>query len=259
MPLNNRIRSWDGQRIWIQGASSGIGNALARALIERGARVAITARDRAALEVLAQTAKAGQVLVLPADITVPAELVSAWETLKQQWSGLDLLVLLAGTHQPVRAWELDADSAERLFQVNVFGALRTLSLVLPDFISRRTGGVAIVSSVAGYCGLPTSLVYGASKAALNNLAETLYLDLHPKSVGVYLVAPGFVKTPLTDRNPFEMPAMISAESAALEMIRGFEKGAFEIHFPRRFTLIMKLIRMLPYRLFFPLIHRITGL
>ena len=107
--------------------------------------------------------------------------------------------------------------------------------------------------------MPTSLAYGPSKAALTNFTETLYLDLRPKGVSVYLVNPGFVKTPLTDRNAFEMPALISVEQAVSQMLRGFARGEFEIHFPKRFTRLMKLLRILPYRLFFPLVHRITGL
>ena len=117
----------------------------------------------------------------------------------------------------------------------------------------------MVSSVAGYGGLPSSLIYGATKAALINFTETLYLDLAPRGIGVYLINPGFVKTPLTDRNEFKMPALISAEQAAEEMIKGFEDGKFEIHFPKRFTFWLKLLRFLPYGIYFLLIHKLTGL
>jgi NAD(P)-dependent dehydrogenase (short-subunit alcohol dehydrogenase family) len=116
-----------------------------------------------------------------------------------------------------------------------------------------------VSSVAGYGGLPTSLVYGATKAALINLTETLYLDLAPRGIGVYLINPGFVKTPLTDRNTFRMPALISADEAAAEILAGLARGCFEIHFPRRFTRWLKLLRVLPYRWYFALVHKGTGL
>ncbi len=259
MPLNKRIRDWRDQRVWVLGASSGIGKALAKALLERGARVALTARNKEALEVLAHEYGASQTLVLPADVTNQFDIDAAYARVNAQWSGIDLVVLLAGTHSPVRAWELDANEAEALFRVNVFGVFRTLARVIPDLVSRGEGGIAVVSSVAGYRGLPTSLAYGASKAALTNFCETLYLDLRPKGVSVYLVSPGFVRTPLTDRNAFDMPALISVEEAAYQMVRGFERGEFEIHFPKRFTRMMKLLRLLPYRLFFPLVHRITGL
>ncbi len=259
MPLNARIRDWRGRRVWVIGASSGIGKAFAEALLKRGARVALSSRNTAALEALCRDAGAGQALVLPMDVNDASDIKKAYARLKDSWSGFDLLVLLAGTHQSIRAWELNADQAEQLFGTNVLGVIRTLSLVIPELVQRGDGGIAVVSSVAGFCGLPTSLVYGASKAALINFTETLFLDLRPKGVSVYLVNPGFVKTPLTDRNEFEMPALIPAHDAAEQMLRGFENGEFEIHFPKRFTRLMKLLRLLPYRLFFPLVHRFTGL
>ena len=259
MSPNVRIKEWRGQRVWIIGASSGIGKAFAEALLKRGARVALSARNASALESLAEHAHPEQTLVLPMDVNNGTEIEKAYAQLTDRWSGFDLLVLLAGTHLPVRAWELNADEAERLFRTNVFGVVRALTLVIPDLMKKGDGGIAVVSSVAGYRGLPTSLVYGASKAALINFTETLYLDLRPRGVSVYLVNPGFVRTPLTDRNPFEMPALISAEDAAVHMLKGFANGEFEIHFPKRFTCLMKLLRILPYRLFFPLVHRFTGL
>ena len=259
MSQNTRIKDWGGRRVWVIGASSGIGKAFSEALIKRGARVALSARNASALESLAEGAQAGQTLVLPMDVNNGAEIEKAYAQLEDAWSGFDLLVLLAGTHLPVRAWELNAGEAEQLFRTNVFGVIRALTLVIPDLVKKGEGGIAVVSSVAGYCGLPTSLVYGASKAALINFTETLYLDLRPKGISVYLVNPGFVRTPLTDRNPFEMPALISAEDAATHMLKGFSDGEFEIHFPKRFTRLMKLLRILPYRLFFPLVHRFTGL
>ncbi|MGD2141582.1 MAG: SDR family NAD(P)-dependent oxidoreductase [Burkholderiales bacterium] len=257
--LNTRIKEWRDRRVWVIGASSGMGKAFAEALLKRGARVALSARNASALEALARNARPENALVLPMDVNENSDIENAYARLKDAWSGIDLVVLLAGMHMPIRAWELNAETAEQLFETNVFGAMRTLELVIPDLVQRGDGGIAVVSSVAGYCGLPTSLVYGASKAALTNFTETLYLDLRPKGVSVFLVNPGFVKTPLTDRNEFEMPALIAPENAAAQMLRGFENGEFEIHFPKRFTRVMKLLRLLPYRIFFPLVHRFTGL
>lgn len=257
--LNARIMDWRDRRVWVIGASSGMGKSFAEALLKRGARVALSARNASALEALGRDARPEQALILPMDVNERYDIENAYAKLKDAWSGIDLVVLLAGIHLPVRAWELNADAAEQLFRTNVFGVMRTLELVIPDLVERGDGGIAVVSSVAGYCGLPTSLVYGASKAALTNFTETLYLDLRPKGVSVFLVNPGFVQTPLTDRNEFEMPALIPAEEAAAHMLRGFENGEFEIHFPKRFTRFMKLLRLLPYRFFFPLVHRFTGL
>ena len=259
MSLNKPITSWNGRRVWVVGASSGIGAAFARALIVRGAQVALSARNAQALAGIAATGSPEQTLQLPLDVTRPEDIAAAFHRINSSWSGLDLAVLLAGSHQSVRAWELDAVQARKLVETNLIGVLNASAVLAPAFCRNANGAIAIVSSVAGYGGLPSSLVYGATKAALINFAETLYLDLAPRGVGVYLINPGFVKTPLTDRNAFKMPALISAEEAAEEMIKGFGEGKFEMHFPRRFTFWFKILRLLPYRIYFPLIHKFTGL
>lgn len=255
MSLNPKLGDWRGQRVWLIGASSGIGEATARLLMQRGARVALTSRNRDALAALANA----NALVVPADVTDRDALAAAFDAVRAGFGGVDVALVNAGTHQPVRAWELDAAAAERLVRVNLVGAINACALLAPYFADRGCGRLAITASVAGYGGLPSGLVYGATKAALINFAETLYLDLAPRGVAVHLINPGFVKTPLTDRNDFKMPALIGADEAAREMLAGIEAGAFEIHFPRRFTRMMKLLRLLPYRAYFPLVHRITGL
>ena len=259
MSFNEPIKEWTGRRVWVIGASSGIGAAFARALLDRGARVALSARSRDTLARLAESGRPGQVLSLPLDVTREAELSTALASIQSAWSGLDLVVLLAGNHVPVRAWDLTATKARDLVETNLMGVLNALAVVTPVLLNAGRGGVAVVSSVAGYSGLPTGLIYGATKAALINLTETLYLDLAPRGIGVYLVNPGFVRTPLTDRNTFSMPALISPEEAARQMLRGMERGEFEIHFPKRFTRWLKFLRLLPYRLYFPIVHKFTGL
>jgi short-subunit dehydrogenase len=159
----------------------------------------------------------------------------------------------------VRAWQLDAAQARATVEVNLIGALNLVAATQRRLIEQGAGGIALVSSVAGYGGLPNSLVYGATKAALINLAETLWLDLAPRGVSVYLVNPGFVETLLTAQNRFRMPALIGADEAAREILDGIERGAFDIHFPKRFTRVMKLLRLLPYPLYFRLVRRYTGL
>jgi NAD(P)-dependent dehydrogenase (short-subunit alcohol dehydrogenase family) len=198
-------------------------------------------------------------LAVPLDVTDAAAVAPALQRVISAWGGVDLVVLCSGTHQPVRAWELDAAEARRLVDVNINGVFNCLQPVIGQLLQQGAGGVAVVSSVAGYGGLPTALVYGATKAALINLSETLYLDLAPRGIGVYVINPGFVKTPLTDRNTFAMPALISVEAAATAIIAGFARGDFEIHFPKRFTLWLKLLRLLPYRWYFALVHKGTGL
>ena len=258
MSLNPAIRDWRDKRVWVIGASSGIGAALARALLAQGARVALSARSVPGLAQIAATPGA-TVLVMPLDVTDAAAVAPALQQVVAAWGGIDLVVWCAGSHNPVRAWDLDAADARRLVDVNLNGVINGLPAVVRQLLLQNSGGMAIVSSVSGYGGLPTALVYGATKAALINLTETLYLDLAPRGIGVYLINPGFVKTPLTDRNTFKMPALISADEAAQEIIAGFARGSFEIHFPRRFTLWLKMLRLLPYRLYFALVHQGTGL
>ena len=255
MSLNPKLVDWNGQRVWLIGASSGIGEATARRLMQRGARVALTSRNRDALTALAD----GHALVAAADVTDRASLQAAFDDVCAHFGGIDVALINAGTHQPVRAWELDAESAARLVQVNLAGAINATALLAPYFAQRGGGRIALTASVAGYGGLPTGLVYGATKAALINFAETLYLDLAPRGVAVHLINPGFVKTPLTDLNDFTMPALIGVDEAAREILAGIERGEFEIHFPKRFTRMLKMLKLLPYRAYFPLVHRITGL
>ena len=255
MSLNPKLADWHGQRVWLIGASSGIGEATAKLLMARGAQVALTSRNRAALTALADS----RALVAPADVTDRASLQDAFDAIRARFGGIDVAIINAGTHQPVRAWELDAVAAEHLVQVNLVGAMNVSALLAPYFAQRGSGRLAITASVAGYGGLPSGLVYGATKAALINFAETLYLDLAPRGVAVHLINPGFVKTPLTDLNEFKMPALIEPDEAAREILSGIERGAFEIHFPKRFTRVLKLLNLLPYRAYFPLVHRITGL
>ncbi|MBX9961584.1 MAG: SDR family NAD(P)-dependent oxidoreductase [Burkholderiales bacterium] len=259
MPLNPPIADWTDQRVWVVGASTGIGAAVAKALLARGARVALSARRPEPLDALAAAAPPEKALALAVDVTDALSVAEAHRALITAWGRLDVVLVVAGTYKPMRAWELDLHAARALVDVNVNGVLNVLAAVLPQLLASNEGHVGIVASVAGYGGLPQALIYGPTKAALINLAEVLYLDLAPRGIGVHLICPGFVKTPLTDGNDFHMPALISAEEAADRTLRGFERGEFETHYPKRFTRWLKVLRLLPYRLYFPLVRRITGL
>lgn len=255
MSLNSPLIDWHDRRVWIIGASSGIGAALARALLARGARVAVSARREEALAALVE--RGGHALVLPFDVNDAAKLAQAEHTLVETWGGYDLVVYMAGDYTPMPVAEFKLARAQELLNTNLRGALNALSVVLPRLLLARRGAIALVASVAGYRGLPQSLVYGPTKAALINLSEALYLELRPHGIEVFLINPGFVATPLTAGNKFTMPALISAERAAAEIIRGFAHGRFEIHFPRRFTGWLKVLRLLPYAWYFPLVRRLT--
>jgi NAD(P)-dependent dehydrogenase (short-subunit alcohol dehydrogenase family) len=257
MALNPKITDWKGLRVWILGASAGIGAALARELARRGARVAGTARNVEALE-KALGACPGA-LALPGDVTRPETIAAACDRVVAEWGGIDMAVFMAGTYTAARAWDVPVEGARSEVEINLMGAFNGVALVLPQMLQQGRGALVLVSSVAGYRGLPNSLVYGATKSALINMAETLYLDLAPRGVAVHLVNPGFVRTPLTDKNTFRMPALIEADEAARRIADGIEAGRFEIHFPKRFTGWLKLLEMLPYRWYFAAVRRFTGL
>lgn len=257
MPLNPPLPDWPQCRVWLIGASTGIGAATAQALLRAGAKVAVSARNEKALHEVVN--KHLQARVLPLDYTDSTTVKDALQQLLAAWGAIDLVLLIAGTHQEVRAWELQEAAAMELLKTNLHGVIGTCSVVIPQLLQQGHGALGIVSSAAGYRGLPKALIYGASKAALINFTETLYLDLHPRHIGVYLINPGFVKTPLTDKNQFKMPALISADEAAAHILRGLRKGRFEIHFPRRFTYSLKLLCLLPYRWYFSIIRKAIGL
>lgn len=260
MALNPRIANWNGRRAWLVGASSGIGRATAAALHARGAQVVVSARNAAALQAFTDQHPGSQAVVL--DSTDRAAVQTAAAQLLAQ-GPLDLVCYCAGTYQPMRATAFDLEVMLQHQQTNVTGALLVLDAVLPAMVqaaqSGRPGHLSLVASVAGFRALPKSLAYGPTKAALIHLAEALYLDLHALGLGVSVVNPGFVATPLTAGNEFAMPALISPEDAARAMLQGWARGTFDIHFPKRFTRVMQLLRLLPYGLYFPAVRRITGL
>jgi len=252
--LNPRLMDWRGKTVWIVGASSGIGQATASALHWQGARVVVSARKTRLLDAFVAQHPGSQALVL--DATDAQAVNTATRQLLAQ-GPLDCVVYCAGHYQAMRADALDLADMLRHWEVNYIGALYLLNAVLPALLARGTGHISLVGSVAGYRGLPNSLAYGPTKAALINLAETLYLDLHSRGLGVSIINPGFVQTPLTAGNDFAMPALLTPQQAATAILRGWADGTFEIHFPRRFTVWLKILRMLPYRVFFPLVRRVT--
>jgi NADP-dependent 3-hydroxy acid dehydrogenase YdfG len=243
--------------VWITGASAGIGRALALRLAREARPVAISARGQAALAELAALAP-DKLFPFPLDVTDRAAVRDAVAAIAARFGQIDLAVLNAGTHRPMSAESFSSDTVRHLLEVNVMGVAHGLEALLPAMIARRGGQIAVVSSVAGWRGLPTSAAYGASKAALHNLVESLRFDADRLGIKLQLINPGFVKTPLTDRNPFPMPFLISAEAAAERIAAGLGRDCFEITFPRRFTWRLKLLRMLPYRWYFPLVRRFTG-
>jgi NAD(P)-dependent dehydrogenase (short-subunit alcohol dehydrogenase family) len=254
MALNPRLQTWRGQRVWLIGASSGIGLACAQALHAAGAQVCVSARQSAALDEFVAQHPGARALAM--DVTdansVAQASAAAWAT-----QGLDWVVYCAGHYRAHDAAHFDLADMLRHQDVNYTGALRVLDVLLPRLLAQGHGHVSLVSSVAGYRGLPKSLAYGPTKAALSHLAEVLYFDLHPRGLGVSVVCPGFVQTPLTAQNDFHMPALMRPADAAQCMLQGWQRGLFEIHFPKRFTRWMKLLQILPCAWYFPLVARLT--
>lgn len=253
-PLNTPITDWRGRSVWLVGASSGIGLACAQALHAAGAKVCVSARQAALLKAFVVSHPGS--IAMPLDVTDAAALKTAAQQLHAQ-QGLDVVVYCAGYYKAQRAQHFDVVGMQKHWQVNYDGALLLLDAVLPFMLQQQSGHLSFISSVAGYRGLPQSLAYGPTKAALTHLCEALYLDLQDHGIGVSVVNPGFVATPLTAQNTFEMPALLTPAQAAQHMLQGWRHGVFEIHFPKRFTRWLQLLRVLPYRWYFPLVRRAT--
>jgi NAD(P)-dependent dehydrogenase (short-subunit alcohol dehydrogenase family) len=242
---------------WITGASSGIGRALALRLARDGRTVVASARNADALSDLAREA-GGRVLPAPLDVTDLAAVTRTVGAIERNYGPIALAVLNAGTHLPLSADNFSAEKFRKLVEINLMGTVNCLEPVLASMRARRSGHIAVVASVAGYGGLPTATAYGATKAALINMCEALKPDCDRLGIKLQLVDPGFVETPLTDKNPYPMPFIIPVERAIDRFVEGLAGDRFEITFPKRFALILKFLRMLPYGLYFRIVKRKTG-
>ena len=238
--------------IWMVGASEGIGEAVARKLAAQGATLILSARSRDKLETLASQLPGRSHRVLPLDVTDTVSIERAWNELGTM---PDMMIYNAGAYDPLGAAEFDITRTRRMMDVNFTGALYVLQQVIPAYVAATRGHIVLVGSVAGYTGLPKAIGYGASKAALIHLAENMRIDLGSKGIKVHIVNPGFVKTRLTDKNEFPMPFLMTPEQAAERIVSGLASSRFEIHFPRRLSLGLKLLRILPYRLYFWLLDK----
>jgi NADP-dependent 3-hydroxy acid dehydrogenase YdfG len=237
------------QRIWLTGASSGIGEALVAPLVASGARVAISARRGEILQSLADRYADGVVVPVPVDVTDRAAVAAAVRHVEALWGGIDLAILNAGTHIPVNGAAIDAGDFETLIRANYLSVIYGAEAVLPGMLARGHGHLAGVASVAGYRALPTAAAYGASKAAAILALDAIRFDVQPRGVHVTVINPGFVRTPLTDKNTFAMPGLVDADEAARIIVRGLARRKKEIHFPAAFSWTMKALRVLPYPVF----------
>ncbi len=238
----------------VTGGGSGIGRALARSLAGDGQVVAISGRNLAALTETA-TAAPHAIHCHPLDVTDGDAAAQAVAAIESGLGPIDIAVLNAGTYEPIWVEGFDPGVFRRMIESNLIGVGNTIAPLLDRMRRRGTGTIVIVASVAGYAGLPGASAYGASKAALINMAEALYPDARRYGIRIAVVCPGFVETPLTAQNDFEMPFLMSVDEACRRIRRGLETGRFEIAFPRRFVLLLKLARLLPYGLYFRLTAR----
>lgn len=280
---------------WIVGASTGIGRALALALLARGDRVVVSARSRERLLEIAaeagvdadigpytgegahanagphgatsyqaktesapgQRALGAACTVVPCDVTNAQSVAGAFAAASAALGKIDVAVLNAGTYTPASDADISVDSYRQVFDVNVLGVVRLLEHLVPAMQASGGGHIAMTSSLTGYIGLPHAAAYSATKAALISMAESLHSELAPSGIRVTVINPGFVDTPLTDRNDFPMPFLISPTAAAEAIVRGLDAGRFEVRFPWQMALIMRALRLLPYGLYFRLARRLV--
>ena len=235
------------KKIWITGASSGIGRALAEKFAKENWKVAVSARRESLLKEIAQHENISS---FPLDVTDDDSVDVTFSNILKEFKDLDLCVFCSGTYDPKLEKEINKEQIKKVMNINFFGILNCIKAVEKYFKNKKDGHISIVSSIAAYRGLPNSSAYGPSKSALTNLTESLYFDFKKYNVRISLVSPGFIKTPLTDKNEFPMPFIKSPEFAANKMYNGLVKStAFEINFPKELTIAFKLLRILPYRLY----------
>ena len=243
------------KKIWVTGASSGIGRAVAEKFAKEGWKVAVSARRE---EILNEMSKNENIFSFPLDVTNFDNCKRTFDKILEQFGNIDICFLCSGTYDPKKEQEINIEQNKFVMNVNYFGTLNCVKSVEEYFKKEKKGHISIVSSIAGYRGLPNSSGYGPSKAALTNFAESIYFDFKKHNVKVSVVSPGFIKTPLTDKNEFPMPFLRSPEFAADKVYDGLVKtNAFEIDFPKQLTFTLKFLRILPYKIYLFLVDKLV--
>ena len=242
--------------VWITGASSGIGKSLALKFAKEGWNVAISARRENLLNKISESNE--NIKSFPLDVTDKIKCKDVFDKVKSEFGNVDICFFSTGTWSPKKEKDIDVEQIENVFKVNFFGTLNCIKAVEEYFKNKKGGTITIVSSIAGYRGLPNTTGYGPSKSALISLAESLYFDFEKHNVRVCLVSPGFIKTPMTDKNDFKMPFLKTPEFSADKIYDGLiNKKNFEIHFPKELTLTLKLLKLLPSKVYFNLVKKLT--
>ena len=241
------------KKIWITGASSGIGKAVAEKFANEGWKVAISARRK---EILDDMSNHQNIFSYPLDVTNQDQVDNVFKKIINEFGNIDLCIFSSGTYDPKNEKTINIEKIKNVINVNFIGVVNCVKVVETYFKEKKSGQISIVSSIAGYRGLPNSSGYGPSKAALTNFTESIYFDFKKFNVKISVISPGFIKTPLTDKNEFSMPFIESPEFAAKKIFNGLVKNnSFEIHFPKPLTLLLKLFRILPYKIYLFLIEK----
>jgi len=244
------------KKVWITGASSGIGKAVAEKFAKEGWKVAVSARRK---EILDSMANNQNITSFPLDVVSKEGCINVFESIISKFNTIDLCIFCSGTYERKLEQDINIENMKLTMEVNFFGTVNCVKAVEKYFKNRKNGHISIVSSIAGYRGLPKSSGYGPSKAALSNLAESLYFDFKRHNIKISLISPGFIKTPMTDKNEFHMPFIKSPEFAANKIYDGLIKSnTFEITFPKQLTIIFKFLRILPNKIYLFLVNKILG-
>ena len=243
----------DKKVIWITGASSGIGKALSIKFAQEGWIVAASARREGLLQELTKINQ--NIHSFPLDVTNPEQCKKVFEEIKKKFNNIEISIFGTGIHDPNSEKRFNLEKIREIMEVNYFGTMNSINSVYDYYNDKKGGQISIISSVAGYRGLPAAGAYCASKSALTSFTESLRFEMMKKNVRVSLVSPGFIKTPMTDQNDFPMPMIKSPEFAAEQIYIGLtKKTGFEIHFPKAFTFFLKFLRILPNSIYFKLIN-----
>ena len=243
------------KKIWVTGASSGIGKAVAIKFAKEGWKVAVSARRK---EILDKIAEHENISSYPLDVTNNEQVGLVFEKIINDFKELNLCIFSSGTYDPKTEQSINIEKIKNVINVNFLGVVNCVKIVEDHFKNKKSGQISIVSSIAGYRGLPNSSGYGQSKAALTNFAESIYFDFKKFNVNVSVISPGFIKTPLTDKNEFSMPFLETPDFAAKKIFDGLIKNnSFEVHFPKSLTLILKFLRILPYKIYLFLVDKLV--
>lgn len=248
-------KQFQNQNVWIIGASTGIGMEMAFYFSRHGANIIVSARSKDSLKNIVSKTGGKQDFVLPLDVQNVNEVKNAVSKITKKFNKLDRVIFMAGIYEPTACNEIDIEKARQIIDTNFKGAVNIVHYCLPVLEKQDKSQLVLCASVAGYSGLPNGQPYSATKAAILNFAESLRAEYVNSTLDIKVINPGFVKTRLTDKNKFKMPFIIEPKEAAEKICSRLNSKSFEIHFPKKLSLILKFFRLIPYPLYFWLVSK----